>query len=190
MRYSKRQQSFSEYMKQNPLIYVLISLLFASCDKPEYPIVPEITWSDFEVQYAEDENSKDSIKLVFNYLDGDGDLGLSTNQKIYLGPDEDSANAVVYIDYFEFRDGRYTRVLPIAGGGPDDTLDFEFRVPVLNKSNRPKSIKGEVSVKIKPYESPRDTLKDVMCRIKILDRAGHWSNEIQTPSIPYQSPEK
>lgn len=163
-------------------------LFASSCEPTEYDPIPSIEWVDHEILYAENEEEDDTIKVVFSFIDGDGDLGLTDEDTIFV--DDDTVTRVVFLDYFEFREGRYQRIMPVLGGGPDDTLVYYYNIPRLTESSNPKAIKGEVQVSIKPYAFPRDTTKRIRCRLRVIDRAGNWSNEVTSPDIIYKSPEK
>src|SRR5882762_8127985 len=73
----------------------IISIVLLACNScfkaPEYPVIPQITFSDIYFGAAKTSKQTDSLVLSLNFKDGDGDLGLS---------DADSTN-------FEYINGYY-----------------------------------------------------------------------------------
>lgn len=63
-------------------ISLLISMtLFIGCfDPPEFPVEPTISFE--RIRYINVEGGSDSLILSFNFEDGDGDIGLNSNQSL------------------------------------------------------------------------------------------------------------
>lgn len=97
----------------------------------------------------------DSVVVMLSYDDGDGDLGFS---------DPDSTA-------LEVTDSRFS--LP----------DYYFVQP-LAPIGEPIHIRGTLRVELTaPFLLGNGTSETIQYRIRILDRAGNWSNEVTTPDI-------
>lgn len=156
-------------MKLYQCFIIIIQLLvIMSCVRaPEYPIEPVIQWIGMSKDSIRQSSivSSDSIRLSFSFTDGDGDIG-----------DDDSLN-VFLID-------------ERTGG-----IGQQYKIPFLAQHAGAKGISGEVSLTIRQtcciyyngqlpctpgVQQKVDTL---VYRINIKDRAGHFSNTINTPLI-------
>jgi len=87
MRYKimiEKSKIVSEKMVKNSLWILLLIIGLSSCqDRPTLPVVPSITLEDYYFQIiasADGKNLRDSIVVKVNFEDGDGDLGLNTNE--------------------------------------------------------------------------------------------------------------
>ncbi len=150
----------------------LVAVLLHGCMKsPDYPVEPVIRFESLSQNVLDQgilgPDPIDSFTIVFSFTDGDGDISLPDGQ--------DSSNIYVY-------DSRQMNI------------SQNFRVPSIPDTELGKDISGEISLKLaapccifsnntacypNPAE-PRDTLTYV---IEIRDRAGHFSNRIQTSPI-------
>ena len=157
-----------------PLFFAIalsLGLLTACMTTPDYPDEPVIEFKslsdDFLNQGVLGPDPIDSFTIVFSFTDGDGDISLLEGQ--------DTSNIYVY-------DSR------------QPTVSQNFRVPTILDNELGKDISGEISLKLaapccifsnntacypNPLE-PRDTFSYL---IEVRDRAGHFSNRIQTPPI-------
>lgn len=146
------------------LFFTCVAFFAFSCKRNNnVPNEPQITYKDFLVL-------GDSAKLIIKFTDGDGDLGLSDSD---IDPPYDYNT---FITYYEKVNGTFVpREL---------TFPFNYRIPVLNTSNRKKELNGELQITIAPtYYDPfskRDTIK---YSIYIQDRALNKSNIIETKEI-------
>ena len=68
-------------MRKRWIWFLLVGMAFATCyEKPEFPVAPEIALNDFYFFQAND--LQDSMIFAIDFTDGDGDLGLSSNQTL------------------------------------------------------------------------------------------------------------
>ena len=149
------------------ILFFLLSCFWISCLKaPEYPIEPVIEFMSLSKNvFKQSLLNEDSIVLAFTFTDGDGDLG-----------DNDSLNVIL-------RDSR------------DDAVANSYRIPFIPEEGTANGIAGEIYVLVystccyfpdgtlpctPSTQYPRDTLTYL---IQIRDRAGHWSNVIETDPI-------
>ena len=97
----------------------------------------------------------DSLKITFNYEDGDGDLG------------NDNAD----INSLEVQDERLTKA------------DY-YHVPPLAPVDARIRIKGQMTMNLRNvFLLGTGNLETTSFTVRIKDRAGNWSNPIKTPEI-------
>lgn len=155
---------------------ITLPLVFSSCFKTEdYGSVPVITFDEFVA-------TGDSAKLIFDFTDGEGDIGLHDNQteapyhfgsKYYYN---------VYIEYLEKDDTEgFKHTLDLNG----DTIAFPIRIHPILDLDESKSIKGKIEVALTPlYYNPNSSQSDtIKFRIQLIDRELHESNWIETGEI-------
>jgi hypothetical protein len=146
------------------LIYILcISLLFTTCSKKEeddVEIGPEPQIAFVSLDPMEVENFKNSVTLTISYKDINGDIGFE-NPDVYALSVKDSR--------LEIED--WYHVPPLAPPGYQLPIQGNLQI-VLNSM----FILGNGDTE---YAS---------LTVKIKDRAGHWSNVINTPSIVIKKP--
>lgn len=62
-------------------IFSVVGLLLGACfSPPEYSNVPKILFEDLYLKVSPDKGPSDSLVLVITFTDGDGDLGLGTDE--------------------------------------------------------------------------------------------------------------
>jgi len=144
-------------------------LLLASCTKPpEYPIEPVLEFvSQSKTSMIQGNTLNDSLSVIFSFTDGDGDIAGGDS-----GPN---------IELIDSRTGE---------------LAFVFKVPEIPNSNNKYGISGTIKIAIyndcclPPFPisqlcEPLPTFPEdeLFYTIKLYDRAGNVSNEIQTEPI-------
>jgi hypothetical protein len=154
-------------MQIKSLIIILLlglSFAFTACLKKETASpIPLIEFKDFQA-------NKDTANLLFLFTDGDGDIGLTQSDTVPPN------NYNCFIAYLEKQNGVWVkRQLP---------FDFNYRIPVVNTSNKKKTIKGEIKIAIKPYYyDPFSAYDTIKYEIYIVDKSLNKSNVINTPEI-------
>lgn len=145
------------------LLFFTLSLCSSCLKKEDISPIPLIAFKDFVA-------NKDTANLYINFTDGDGDIGLTQNDT--TPPN----NYNCFISYIEKQNGVWVkRDLPI---------EFNYRIPMVNTSNKKKSIKGEIKIAIKPYYyDPFSLFDTIKYELYIMDRALNKSNIISTPEI-------
>lgn len=139
------------------LIISILALWVSACTKvdntPSFPIEPAIKLVD--INHLEVVEFQDTLEITITYEDGDGDLG---------NVDPDIPGLVV-------KDARLTE--------PDS-----FHLQPLSPPGAQVSIQGELLIRLPQlFLLGNGMTETTRFRIKLLDRAGHESNEIETPSI-------
>ncbi len=180
-------------MKKRYLIgLLLLALAVSACQKPvEYPIEPKIAYEGFTYLMNPDSTFSGEGVISFSYTDGDGDLGLDDSDTLPPFGFHDTYYYNMVVDYLKSENGVFVKtplLSPHVPTSPDDTLvlydtvTFNARFKRLRDSEEPKAISGSMDYKLtvqNPF-SPNDTVK---FEIRILDRALHESNVIQTDPI-------
>ncbi len=180
-------------MKRNSLIgLVLVALATFSCQKKvEYSIEPHIVYEGFAYLFDADSTFSGQGILSFSYTDGDGDLGLDDGDTLPPFGPTDAHYYNMVVDYLKCVNGVFVKtplLCPHVPTAPSDTLalfdtvSFNARFRRLRDSEEPKAISGtmEYTLLVQNPLSPDDTIK---FEIRILDRALHESNTIQTEAI-------
>lgn len=172
----------------------LIGLLFltlAACQKPvEYPIEPQIAYEGFTYLFNADSTFSGEGVISFSYTDGDGDLGLDDSDTLPPFGFRDAHYYNMEVEYLKCINGEFVKTPLLSPHVPTsatdtvlwDTITFNARFKRLRDSEEPKAISGRMDYKLmvqNPF-SPNDTVK---FEIRILDRALHESNAIQTDAI-------
>lgn len=184
-------------MKIRNLIGLLfLVLVVEACQKPvEYTIEPRIEYQGFTYLFNADSTFSGQGILSFTYTDGDGDLGLDETDTMSPFGFHDTHYYNMKIDYLKCVNGEFVKtplLSPHVPTNPADTLvlydtvTFNARFRRLRDSEEPKAIEGTMEYKLTVQNplSPNDTVK---FEIRILDRALHESNTIQTDAI-YTNP--
>lgn len=159
--------------------YILLILILSgmvSCFKEEeYPVIPNITFTDFVVL-------GDSARLIFEFTDGDGDIGLNDNEVSSPYNIESYYYYNLYVEYWEKDDDVGWKPGVTSTG---DTIIFAYRIKPFTNLEESKALKGTIEVLIEPiYYNPFSLESDtIMYKIKLIDRALNVSNIIETPEI-------
>ncbi|MDO7876332.1 hypothetical protein Q5H93_16425 [Hymenobacter sp. ASUV-10] len=153
---------------------------------PEISTTPEISLKEIRLIHVDNPGQVidvDTLVVVVNFKDGDGDLGL-TGQDLTVAPYDDDAYKYNYFiqayikneltDVFE----PYT---PPAGGTYNGLFNF---LPLVEDRDKKAAKKGELGFKQDfTLENEFKPGTEVRFVISIMDRALHRSNEITTPSV-------
>ncbi len=127
-------------------------------------------------------HGSDSVSMVINYQDGDGDLGLAQEDTTGKYGKRSYYYSNLYIYYLVFDGASYTPWVPTNGGLSNlDTAIYDYRIPPLNNSSKAQPISGNVTVGL---TIDNDTLnKKIEFRIFMFDRALHMSNIVETAPL-------
>jgi hypothetical protein len=160
---------------RNRLIAALAVVVLAtpSCMKEEkFSDIPQIAFENFTLEF-DTGNYATRGYLTISFKDGDGDIGLRTDQK---EPPYNPGSPYYYnyiIDYYEQQNGVFVKV--------DLDPSFNARIPYLTPSDLNKAIKGFIVDTLGLSPVPvHDTIK---FKFFIYDRALHKSNVDSTPPI-------
>lgn len=166
----RRYWDFS-YIRVAALISVTV--LLASCMKKEvFPDIPQIAFQSFTLEFDSGMYARRGF-LTISFQDGDGDIGLRSDQNM---PPFDTGSLYYYnyiIDYYEKQNGTFVK--------RDLDPPYNARIPYLTPDDPNKAIKGIIVDTLVLNPMPvHDTIK---FKFFIYDRALHKSNLDSTPPI-------
>ena len=161
----------------------------SSClSPPEYPVTPEITFKSITSKRSVSTIATiDSVQVTVKFQDGDGDLGLSNADTIppfrYKNPDG-SPNRY-YNNYF------FQPQIQKSNGEYQDTtinsfISYNSRFPRLPPDDRTGPKRGTLTFTqsfAAGTFSRFGRVVSIKFRVKIVDRALHESNEVETEPI-------
>jgi hypothetical protein len=159
-------------------------IMLHSCSKElDYSIIPAIEFKDLQV--FKNANGRDQyIKMTIGYIDGDGDLGLKQSDTFPPYHQESNYYYNMFIDYYEYVDGKFIQVRPEVSGIPiGDTIRFLYRFPYLSPATGSKALKGEIEWT--SDQIPVIKSNTVRFSVYIYDRALNKSNKVITPPITF-----
>lgn len=173
----------------------LLAASLSSCLKaPEYPVTPSISFNDIQVIRLQPKQAGgqplDSIRMTINYQDGDGDLGLSPDERKNPPFDFQKGTNRFYNNFFvepfvrNAATGRYESLVS-KGLLTPGAYNGAFPHPTTTTDSKAAPIKGTITYAPLAFGlgdifQPRDSVR---FEITIADRALHVSNTITTRSV-------
>lgn len=158
-------------MRKFPILIIIALAFFAmACQTiPDYPVQPYISYGS---AYFKELPQTDYIYLSINFKDGDGDLGLNSEDIALL----DSADRYnIFPVLFRKVGDKYEEFKLVSYGG---------RFPRLRESAQSGPIEGTLQYKLGSLNFFNEDSSIVKIRVYIRDRAGHVSNTIETAPFP------
>ena len=160
------------------LILFFINGIFTTCEKPKtYPETPQIKFESFTIKDTIDllDNLIKSGKLVFSFIDGDGDIGLMESDTL---PPYDTSGIYyhnLFLTMHEKIDGEFQEVIL--------AFPLNYRVPYAVPEGQNKTLKGEIKIDLTyNLPVPYDTIRYIFF---LVDRALHHSNKDSTNIIVF-----
>jgi hypothetical protein len=155
-------------------ILLVLAFLFQYCvQPPDYPIEPIITFKSLSKKQMPQRNlGTDSVAITFSFTDGDGDLGFEDNENsIFLTDTRDNVEKLPYSIPFVGLQG--------VGNGisGDITVIFANNLTCCIYSIDSGRIPCDTSFRVP------DAFDTLSFKIRIKDRAGHFSNTIETDPL-------
>ncbi len=149
---------------KNMRIYVSVFIAicagaFACTPDPVFPDEPIITFKEF--QY----NGSDTLKVVFSFTDGDGDIGVT--------PTGTDSNMVLTL-YYKGPDGQFHVARP--GASTTDSVYYNYRIPELPEGQS--GLEGDIYLVVNPQFMLYDTIQ---FNAFLLDQTDHKSAVVRTP---------
>ncbi len=147
-------------MKRILFILAALILFITCCEEIEfYSEIPEVSFKEFRY---------DDSTLVINFVDGDGDLGLSQADTSGSYSPDSLYYRNLFLSYFSYEATEFTEIE--LKSSPN--LRFE-QIPTPEGNN--KTVKGTIEVNL--FSNLPDPLPDsFMIKFYIVDRALHESN--------------
>ncbi|HXB12906.1 MAG TPA: hypothetical protein VNZ45_13045 [Bacteroidia bacterium] len=151
-------------------LFLIGSLVFSSCAKKEnLSIIPAITFKSMDAA------TLDSAIMEVNFTDGDGDIG-------YLGSASD-AQPDFFIEYLRDSAGAFVPMLIINGPTPT-VVQGTYKIPDVTPAGKNKSLTGIIRINMEQWTQGLPITGDTLqFNVWLLDRAGHKSNVLTTPSV-------
>ncbi len=146
-------------------IILALAVLISGCVKPtEYTEEPVISLISINKNVLQE--GIDSLIIIFAFEDGDGDIGIESDDN-----SEENKN-------LKFYDSRVELDIPYKG----------YIIPKIPDQGAGNGISGEMTVTIEPKDvfclpTLNSTSQDLTLRFQIKDRAGHFSNFVETDNI-------
>ncbi len=151
----------------NKIIYWMatIALISGCTAAPEFSVVPQLNFISMSRNTMKQSKfPTDSIRVVFGFQDGDGDINIKDIANVYIIDKRQNA------------------------------LQEQYVVPMIPKIGSNKGISGEITVTIhttcclppngKPCEKSSDFPRDsLVYQIYMIDKAGNKSNVIETKPV-------
>ncbi len=158
-----------------PLLLLLLSMgLWTCANPPEYPIEPIIRYMGISKNQIDQNGSftgkPDTIEIRFAFTDGDGDLGSTKEENLYVTDSRTDIPLPFAIS-------------PIPQLGAGEALQGEISIKLTNESSTGSFCcldKRANTVCFVRRDFPSDTLSFL---IQLKDEKGHLSNKIKTDRI-------
>jgi hypothetical protein len=150
-------------MKRTLLFFFLPGLLFTleSCGpEPLFPDEPMLSFKEY--QY----NGSDTLKTIFSFTDGDGDIGVAPNGNDY--------NMWLKL-YYKDANGEFQVALDQT---MSDTIIYPYRVPELPDGQN--GLEGDIHLVVNSSLILYDTIQ---FDAYIVDQTSHKSSIIRTPQF-------
>lgn len=161
-------------MKKILILITPIVVVLSGCLKnEEISPIPHLTFNSIE-------NYGDSIKLLIDFTDGDGNFGLDQGDTTGVFADC-LRNFNLYAEYYEKQNGEWIRTVLDPCENPN-AVPFYYRVPWAKPTGQDPTQQGTITLLMKTYFIPsaNDTIK---FDIKIVDRDIQESNLISSSEI-------
>lgn len=143
-------------------LFIAISAGMVSCKPdPVYPDEPIITFKEYIY------NGSDTLKVVFSFTDGDGDIGVA--------PVGNDSNMVLTL-YYKAPDGQFYVARPPAL--PNDSVYYTYRIPELTEGQI--GLEGDIYLVVNPEFMLYDTIQ---FNAFLLDQSDHKSAVVRTPEV-------
>ena len=158
------------------LFGLLMGGILSSCDKKtcEEPI-PEMGFVSFKPSASD----TDYFVLTFSFKDCDGDIGMSPTSTI-LDENGEVQTTNFKIDLYHVENNQWVKHV-FKPGEPG----LDAKVPELGNSTANPVLDGEIDKRMHRTFGLLD-YDSVMFKSRILDNAGHYSNEVETPGFIIQ----
>jgi hypothetical protein len=157
-------------MKKIIYFGTILIVFMCACRKPErFSDIPEIKFISFE------KLSQNGGLLTFYFQDGDGDIGLNSNDTY---PPFDTSSIYHYnffCDYHEKRHGTFIKIDSIEVNGEMEPFNLNARIPRLSYLPE-ESINGEIYMTMPNYRDPFSEYDTIQLKFHIVDRKLNKSN--------------
>ena len=148
-------------------------IFLTSCEKKECEDpIPSLSYLDFQPSPTD----SNELILTHEFADCDGDFGMVPGAKI-LDENGEIQLFNLLIDLYYLEDGIWKK----HDWGSNASLNTS--IPVLENSNLDPSLEGEIDKSLSTADFVILGYDTIMYKTRILDNAGHYSNEVESPGI-------
>lgn len=150
---------------------LLLSVVILNCTRNEenYSDIPEIDYQSFTLYYKIDSFGQKSLSgdLLFNFTDGDGNIGLRPLQDTSGIWFPDTLKYNLFLQLYDYQEGIFVKVPEEKGGF------YKYRIPYLDKQ----PLTGSISIKI---DYPTIVYDTIFYTFYLYDRTFNRSNTDST----------
>lgn len=159
----------------NYIAVLIVALITITCvkppDYPDEPVITSVTVNKTSIPQAGNNAPVDTLVITIGFTDGDGDLS----------DDETDPNILLV-------DSRDSTIIPnripsINEQGTENGIRGEIKILIPNKTGGSKGICCIFPDRRVCAVDPQYPINTYHYSIRIKDRAGNWSNEVETPDI-------
>jgi hypothetical protein len=148
-------------MRTYIFLFIATSAFGVSCEPdPVFPEEPIITFKEYIY------NGSDTLKVVFTFTDGDGDIGVA--------PTGNDSNMVLTL-YYKAPDGQFHVARPPADT-IGDSIYYPYRIPELVEGQS--GLEGDIYLVVNPQFMLYDTIQ---FNAFLLDQSDNKSAVVRTP---------
>ncbi len=145
------------------VLTAITSVILSSCTKKSCnEDIPTIKF------YRFDQFDDKTAKLIINFTDCNGDIGL--NQADSIEPYRYN----FFMEYFEKQNGTWANINPV--------IPYYYRIPILYNGSDD-SVEGDIEISMASYYNPYSDYDTIKFQIHIMDRALNKSNIVETSEI-------
>lgn len=146
------------------VIFILLCVIVSSCTKRSCDNdVPAIVFSNF-TQFSDN-----SAKLILNFKDCNGDIGLSQADTV------DPFQFNLFMELFELQNGEWIKQTPL--------IPFYYRIPELTERGEEDVIEGDIEITMPSYFNPNSSYDTLRFEVFVMDKALNQSNTVVTRDI-------
>lgn len=159
------------------LSIITIMLFITACPKPQkYSIIPQLTFKRVELKDSIDklDNKIKNYRLVFEIIDGDGDIGFINKQDTLGFPADHLYHDNLYINLYEYTNGQLELFLDSIG----------YRTPFIQPQGQNKNLKADILIDYSfTYINGELKHDSVMFEFFMFDRSLNKSNMESSPIL-------
>lgn len=155
------------------IVFLFILGLIFSCEPlRSYPETPEISFKSISFEKTSDDlgNEVTRVELTFHLIDGDGDVGLASDDTIAF-PDPN-----LYVFLLQKTGDDFNSTNPL--------FNWEYRTPYYESQGQDKSLVADFNISMDFTKGSLPANDTIKFSYYIFDRKLHKSNVDETPEIP------
>lgn len=162
------------------IVLLILGQTLVSCSKTDYAVEPQISFKSIEVLPGLSENDRDTLLVTISFIDGDGNLGSSQSD---IQDDPTDNHRAVELEYYERQENELEFKKVITNSQDLSDYSSSYILPKLNAKKGKAIIKGEIQIKKAIWYKIRGNYKEVMCKVRVSDRANNQSNQVETDIV-------